>query len=72
MSHVEITDEVLDQLATAVAAESVADPNNRFAVQAVAMNEDLDALAAFVVEADAVRYTRALELLEAREGSTPD
>lgn len=71
MSHAEITDEILDQLATALADDSVPDPNNRFAVQAVAMNEDLDALANFVVEADAVRYTRALELLERREGADP-
>ncbi|MFB6172856.1 MAG: hypothetical protein ABEJ23_10000 [Haloarculaceae archaeon] len=67
MPHVEITDEILDQLATALSADSVADPNNRFAVQAVATNEELDALAQFVVNADAVRYTRALERLEQRD-----
>lgn len=67
MSHIEITEETLNQLATALADDSVADPNNRFAVQAVAMNEGLDALATFVREADAVRYTRALELLEQSE-----
>lgn len=67
MSHVEITEETLDQLAAALDDPSVADRNNRFAVQAVAMNEGLDQLATFVREADAVRYTRALELLEQHE-----
>lgn len=66
VTRVPITDVVLDQLAAIVASDEVVDPNNRFAVRAVAMNEGHDELATFIGDADAVRYTRALELLEGR------
>lgn len=67
MTRVPITEPVLDQLATVLASEDVPDPNNRFAVRAAAMNAGHEELATFIGEADAVRYTRALELLEHRE-----
>jgi hypothetical protein len=68
VTRVDITDEVLEELAAAIAHDRVDDPNNRFAVQSVALDEGHDALVTFILEADAVRYTRALELLGQREG----
>lgn len=67
MAREPITDAVLDQLAAALADDRVADPADRFTVRAVAMTEGYDDLADFIGAADAVRYTRAVELLERRE-----
>lgn len=68
MTRVPITEPVLDQLATVLAGDAVDDRNNRFAVRAAALAAGHDELATFIAEADAVRYTRALELLDRREG----
>jgi len=67
MPKVDITDEVLTQLAAAVESDRIEDPNDRFAVQSVALDEGYEELVTFILEADAVRFTRALELLDRRE-----
>lgn len=61
-----ITEPVLDQLEVALRDDRVTDPVDRFTVRAVAMTEGYDDLADFIAAADAVRYTRALELLDQR------
>lgn len=68
MTRVPITPSILDQLAAVLATGEIADPHNRFAVRAVALAEEHEELAAFIADADAVRYTRALELLDRRDG----
>lgn len=70
MTRVDITDAILEELAAAIAHDRVEDPNNRFAVQSVALDEGYDELATFILEADAVRYTRAVELVQQRDYSS--
>jgi len=67
MSRVQITEAVLDQLREVRDLAEVEDLHNRFTVGAVARQHDLMALAAFVAEADAVRYYRALEEIDELE-----
>lgn len=67
MPYEPITDDILDQLAAALDDERVDDPDNRYGVQAVALEEGYAELATFIAAADAVRYTRALELLGERK-----
>lgn len=56
-----ITDAVVEQLRRVLETDEVDDPVNRFAVQAVAHEMDLSALAQFIAEADAATYYEALQ-----------
>ena len=61
-----ITDTVVDQLRTVIATGEVADPVNRFEVQALAHRRELSELARFIVDADASTYYEAV--VQAHEG----
>jgi len=64
MARTPITDEVLEQLRAVRDSDRVEDMQNRYGVQSVALQEGYEALSGFILEADAVRYTHAIELLE--------
>jgi hypothetical protein len=55
-----ITDTVVGQLREVIATDEVADPVNRFEVQALAHRRELSELARFIVDADAATYYEAV------------
>jgi hypothetical protein len=60
MGRVAITESVLSQLRGVVNSEQVADPIARYDVQAVAFDQDHDALVEFIATADASTYYEAV------------
>lgn len=67
MTRTPITEEIVTQLGDALDHEEVDHPLNRGAVQYVAWELDLEALATFIGEADAATYYEALK----RAGTEP-
>lgn len=63
--RVEITDDVVDQLAAVLETGEVEDPVNWMGVQGIAFDQGYDELVEFIVEADASTYYEALQ--EAQE-----
>lgn len=64
--RVEITDEVVEQLADVLATGEVEDPANWMGVQGVAFDRGDDELVEFIVEADASTYYEALQAAQDR------
>jgi hypothetical protein len=64
--RVEITDQVVEQLADVLATGEIADPVNWMGVQGVAFDRGHDELVGFIVEADASTYYEALQAAEER------
>ena len=62
--RVEITDQVVEQLADVLATGEIADPVNWMGVQSVAFDRGHDELVEFIVEADASTYYEALQMAE--------
>lgn len=70
--RVEITDEVVGQLAALLDADAVEQPVDRTAVQFAAQDAGSEALATFVFEADAATYYEALQRAAERADADVD